>query len=81
MQVEKALCELKQAPRAWYEKIDSYLVKLRFSRSYVDPNLYFKVEKDMPLSCTKRQNVSKFPKRVRLETSPPKNGNVNQNTN
>jgi len=28
------------------------------------------------LSCTKRRNVSEFPKRVRLETSPPKNGNM-----
>src|ERR1700686_3037391 len=47
--LKKALYGLKQAPRAWYERIDSYLMKLGFTRIYVDPNLYFKVEKDMPL--------------------------------
>eukprot|EP00253_Pinus_taeda_P014274 PITA_14274 len=40
----KSLYELKQAPRAWYERINSYLMKLGFIRSEVDPNLYFKVE-------------------------------------
>jgi len=39
---------MKKSPRAWYERIDSYLMKLGFTRSDVDPNLYFKVEKDMP---------------------------------
>ena len=47
--VKKSLYGLKQAPRAWYERIDSYLMKLGFTRSEVDPNLYFKVEKDKPL--------------------------------
>eukprot|EP00253_Pinus_taeda_P002161 PITA_02161 len=47
--LKKALCGLKQAPRAWYERIDSYLMKLQFTRSEVDPNLYFKVEDDRPL--------------------------------
>eukprot|EP00253_Pinus_taeda_P002308 PITA_02308 len=32
-----------------YERIDNYLMKLRFPRSDADPNLYLKVEKDMPL--------------------------------
>ena len=40
---------LKQITRAWYERIDSYLMKMGFTRSEADPNLYFKVEKDMPL--------------------------------
>lgn len=40
---------LKQAPRAWYVCIDSYLVKLGFTRSNVDPNLYFKVVQVMSL--------------------------------
>ena len=43
------VCRLKKAPRAWYERIDSYLMKLGFTRSDVDPNLYFKVENDRPL--------------------------------
>eukprot|EP00253_Pinus_taeda_P010557 PITA_10557 len=47
--LKKALCELKQAPQAWYERIDSYLMKLGFTRSEVDPNLYFKVEDEKPL--------------------------------
>ena len=47
--MKKALYGLKQATRAWYERIDSYLMKLGFTRSDVDPNLYFKVQKDMPL--------------------------------
>ena len=47
--MKKALSGLKQAPRAWYERIDSYLMKLGFNRSNVDPNLYFKVDKEKPL--------------------------------
>ena len=46
--LKKALYGLKQAPRAWYERIDSYL-KLGFTRSNADPNLYFKVVKGKPL--------------------------------
>eukprot|EP00253_Pinus_taeda_P036255 PITA_36255 len=48
--LKKALYALKQAPRAWYERIDSYLMKLGFTKSEVDPNLYFKVEDDKPLT-------------------------------
>ena len=47
--LKKALYGLKQAPRAWYERIDNYLMKLGFTRSEVDPNLYFKVEDNKPL--------------------------------
>lgn len=47
--LKKALYGLKQAPKTWYERIDNYLMKLGFTRSDVDPNLYFKVEKDRPL--------------------------------
>ena len=47
--LKKALYGLKEAPRAWYERIDSYLMKLGFTRSNVDPNLYFKVVKGKPL--------------------------------
>ena len=32
---------LKQAPRAWYGKIDSYLQKMGFVKSDADPNLYY----------------------------------------
>eukprot|EP00253_Pinus_taeda_P025713 PITA_25713 len=47
--LKKALYGQKQAPRAWYERIDSYLMKLGFTRSEVGPNFYFKVEDDKPL--------------------------------
>ena len=47
--LKKALYGLKQAPKVWYERIDSYLMKLGFTRSNVDPNLYFKVDKERPL--------------------------------
>jgi hypothetical protein len=41
--LKKALYGLKQAPRAWYARIDSYLIRLGFSKSHADPNLYYKV--------------------------------------
>jgi len=47
--LKKALYGLKQSPRAWYAHIDIYLVKFGFTRSNVDPNLYFKVAQAMPL--------------------------------
>jgi hypothetical protein len=47
--LKKALYGLKQVDRAWYERIDSYLMKPGFTRSDVGPNLYFKVGKDKPL--------------------------------
>jgi len=46
--LKKALYGLKQAPQAWYERIDSYLMKLGF-RSEADPNLYFNVKDGKPL--------------------------------
>ena len=47
--LKKALYGLKQAPRAWCERIESYLMKLGFTRSNVDPNIYFKVDREKPL--------------------------------
>jgi hypothetical protein len=44
LQIEEALYRLKQAPRAWYARIDSYLMSLGFTKSNADPNLYYKVE-------------------------------------
>lgn len=41
--LKKALHGLKQAPHAWYERIDRYLMSLGFSKNDVDSNLYFKV--------------------------------------
>lgn len=47
--LKKSLYGLKQAPQDWYERIKSYLMKLVFTRSEANPNLYFKVENDRPL--------------------------------
>jgi hypothetical protein len=47
--MKKALYGLKQAPRAWYAQIDSYLMRLGFSKSYVDPYPYYKVVNDAPM--------------------------------
>ena len=44
--LKKALYGLKQAPCAWYEKIDRYLMSLGFSKSVVDPNLYYNIVGD-----------------------------------
>ena len=34
---------LKQSPRAWYGRIDSFLESMGFTKSNFDPNLYLKV--------------------------------------
>ena len=46
MQVEEGL---KQAPQAWYERIDSFLSVMGFTKSKADPNLYLKVVDDAPV--------------------------------
>ena len=40
---------MKQAPRTWYGRIDSFLMSLGFTKSKDDPNLYFKVIEDEPV--------------------------------
>jgi hypothetical protein len=44
--LNKALYRLKQAPGAWYGRIDGFLMSLGFTKSKVDSNLYFKVMND-----------------------------------
>jgi hypothetical protein len=39
--------KLKQAPRDWYGRIDSFLMSLGFTKSKVDPN--FKIVNDGPI--------------------------------
>ena len=42
--LNKALYGLKKEPRTWYDRIDSFLSSLGFTKSKVDSNLYYKVE-------------------------------------
>jgi hypothetical protein len=41
--LKKALYGLRQAPRAWYGRIDSFLTSLGFTKSQAGFNLYFKI--------------------------------------
>ena len=47
--LKKALCDLKHAPMTWYEKIDSLLSSLSFTKSKTDSNLQYKVEEGNPV--------------------------------
>jgi hypothetical protein len=47
--LNKSLYGLKKAPRAWYDRIDSFLMSLGFTESKAYPNLYYKVEDSGPM--------------------------------
>ena len=47
--LKKALYNLKQEPRTWYGRIDSFLSSLGFTKSKADSNLYYKVEDGNPV--------------------------------
>ena len=40
--LKKSLYGLKQSPRAWYAKMDSFLLDIGFSRCHCHPNVYTK---------------------------------------
>ena len=42
--LQKSLCGLKQAPRAWYERLHNYLMEIGFERIDDNNNLYLKIE-------------------------------------
>jgi hypothetical protein len=44
--MKKSLYGLKQSPRAWYGRIDSFLMRFGFTKSKEESNLYFKVMND-----------------------------------
>eukprot|EP00253_Pinus_taeda_P019324 PITA_19324 len=46
---KKALYGLKKGPKAWYERINSYLQQMGFQKSDANPNLYFIMVGDDPL--------------------------------
>nr|GFB55057.1 putative ribonuclease H-like domain-containing protein [Tanacetum cinerariifolium] len=41
----KALYGLHQAPRAWYDTLDNYLLSNRFQRGKIDPTLFVKKQR------------------------------------
>jgi hypothetical protein len=47
--LKKSLYGIKKDPRAWYARMDSYLMRLGFSNSHADPNLYYKVVGNAPV--------------------------------
>jgi hypothetical protein len=47
--LKKALYGLRQVPRAWYGRIDSFLTSLGFTKSKADSNLYFKIMDNEPV--------------------------------
>jgi hypothetical protein len=47
--LKKSMYGLKQTPRAWYEKMDGFLMSLGFNKSVVDPNLYYYIVGDESL--------------------------------
>ena len=46
--LKKASYGLKQALRAWYSRIDTYLQQMGFEKSEADPNLYYIVVGEDP---------------------------------
>ena len=47
--LKKAMYGMKQAHRAWYGRIDIFLISLGFTKSKYNPNLYLKVIDDEPI--------------------------------
>src|SRR4051812_48064887 len=41
--LKKSLYDLKQAPRAWYERLRNFLLKNNFTRGMVDTTLFYKI--------------------------------------
>lgn len=44
--LQKSLYGLKQALRAWYAKMDSFLLSVGFTRCHYDPNVYILQQDD-----------------------------------
>ena len=51
--LHKALYGLKQVPRAWYERLQKYLVKIRFEITDDNKNPYIKTEKGKDILISK----------------------------
>ena len=59
--LNKDLYRLKQELRTWYDKMDSFLTSLGFTKIKADSILYFKVEGGRPMMLlTKNRNSLKL---------------------
>ena len=51
--LHKALYRLKQAPRAWYKRLQKYLVQIGFERTNDNNNMYIKSEEGKDILISK----------------------------
>nr|GEV12804.1 hypothetical protein [Tanacetum cinerariifolium] len=59
--LKKALYELKQAPRAWYDMLSSFLIFQDFSKGLVDPTLFIRRnDNDLLLSKYALESLNKY---------------------
>ncbi|GJS46994.1 putative ribonuclease H-like domain-containing protein [Tanacetum coccineum] len=56
--VEKALYELHQAPRAWYETLSTYLLDNGFQRGRIDKTLFIRKDKEFEKMMHKKFQMS-----------------------
>ena len=46
LRLKKAVYEMKQAPRAWYDRLTNYLLDRGFQRGYIDRKLFVKKDEN-----------------------------------
>ena len=66
--LRKALYDLKQAPRAWNKRLDSFLLQLGFVKCFVEHGIYVKAKIDVDciikmdwFSYNQQSQVNQFP--------------------
>ncbi|GKC78029.1 putative ribonuclease H-like domain-containing protein, partial [Tanacetum coccineum] len=70
--VEKALYDLHQAPRAWYETLSTYLIENEFRRGTIDKTLFIKKDKGnilLVFGSTKKSLCDEFKASTPIETN------------
>eukprot|EP00253_Pinus_taeda_P021123 PITA_21123 len=73
--VKRALYRLKQAPRAWYTRIENYFTGLGFTKSEADENLYHIMvevwQKDGELFVSQGKYANEILRRFHMEKCKP----------
>jgi len=49
--LKKSLYELKQSPRQWYKRFDSFIREKRYTRSHYNPCVYYNPEESTSIYC------------------------------